>query len=38
MTLRARFTKQGKLVLERNSIKVQMGEENSACDLLTMPT
>ncbi len=33
ITLRARFTK-----LERNSIKVPMGEENSAGDLLTMRT
>ncbi len=34
----SRFTKQGKLALERNSIKAPMGEENSACDLLTMST
>ncbi len=34
----ARFTKQGKLVLARNSIKAPMGGENSAGDLLTMRT
>ncbi len=34
----ARFTKQGKLALERNSIKAPMRGENSACDLLTMRT
>ncbi len=38
MLFAARFTKQGKLALERNSSKAQMGEENSACDLLTMHT
>ncbi len=37
-TLRARFTKQGKLVLERNSIKAPMGGEISVVDLLTMHT
>ncbi len=34
----ARFTKQGKLALKRNSIKVLMEGENSAGDLLTMCT
>ncbi len=38
MIFRARFTKQGKLVLVRNSTKVQMGGDNSAGDLLTMCT
>ncbi len=38
MTLWARFTKQGKLALERISIKAQMGGDNSAGDLLTMCT
>ncbi len=38
MKQRARFTKQGKLALERNSIKAQMGGENSAGDLLTTRT
>ncbi len=33
-TFSARFTKQGNLALERNSIKVPMGGENSAGDLL----
>ncbi len=37
-TLRARFTKQGKLSLERNSIEAPMGGKNYACDLLTMCT
>ncbi len=32
---RARFTKQGKLALERNSIKAQMRGENSVGDLPT---
>ncbi len=35
---RARFTKQGKLTLERNSIKAPMGGGNSAGDLLIMRT
>lgn len=35
-SLRARFTKQGKLTVERNSIKAPIGEEKSAGDLLTM--
>ncbi len=35
---RARFTQQGKLPLEHHSIKVQIGGENSVCDLLTMHT
>ncbi len=38
MQLRTRFTKQGKLVLERNSVKAPMGGDNSACDLQTMRT
>ncbi len=33
-TFSAIFTKQGNLALERNSIKVPMGGENSAGDLL----
>ncbi len=37
-TPRARFTAQGKLALEHNSIKAPMGGGNSACDLLTMHT
>ncbi len=37
-TFRARFTKQGKLALERNSIKAPMGGENSVGDLLTRCT
>ncbi len=34
----ARFTKKGKLSLERNSIKAPMGGLNSVGDLLTMRT
>lgn len=34
--LRARFTKQGKLALDHNSKKAQMGVEISGSDLLTM--
>ncbi len=37
-TFGARFTKQGELALECNSIKAQMGGENSVGDLLTMHT
>ncbi len=32
----ARFTKQGKLALERNSIKAPMGGDTSAGDLQTI--
>ncbi len=32
-SLTSRFTKLGKLVLERNSIKAPMEGDNSACDL-----
>lgn len=35
-TFRARLTKQGKLVKDRNSIKSQMGIETDAGDQLTM--
>ncbi len=38
MTLWVRFTKQGILALEHNSIKAPMGGENSAGDLLTRCT
>ncbi len=38
LRLLARFTKQGKLTLKRNSIKTPTGGENSAGDLLTRCT
>ncbi len=37
-TIRAKFTKQGKLALECNFIKAQMGRKKSTGDLLTMRT